>query len=252
MSVREPLSLPTVLTVRAVHVAVVQLVLLLALGLLLRWTPLGWLGALGSAALLDAATVRIARARGADALGAADGVTLLRATLTCGVAALVVESWGGAPHRAAAVTVLAAVSLALDWVDGKVARRTGGGSAFGGQFDGEADAFLLLVLSVWVAPLLGWWVLVVGLARYVFGAAGLVMPWMRVDLPYRYWRKVVTAAAGVALVVAAAEVAPRPLVIAALLGALLLVAESFTRDVWWLWTRRALPAMAPAAERGTP
>lgn len=237
-------------TPRAVPVAILQILLLLALGLVLRWTALGWLGAFVSVALLDAATLRIARAREADTLGPADVVTLVRATLTSGVVALVVESWSGAPQRAATVTVLAGVSLALDLVDGMVARRVGGGSPLGGQLDGEADAYLLLVLSVWVAPEVGWWVLVIGLARYVFGAVGWMQPWLRAQLPYRYWRKVVTATAGVALVVAAAGVVPVPLVTAALVVALLLVAESFGRDVWWLWSHRSVRTVEPATGAG--
>ena len=46
---------------------------------------------------------------------------------------------------------LAVVALALDAVDGRVARRTGTVSPFGARLDGEADAFLMLVLSVHVA-----------------------------------------------------------------------------------------------------
>ena len=37
----------------------------------------------------------------------------------------------------------------------------------------EVDAFLILVLSVYVAQSLGAWVLAIGLARYVFVAAEL-------------------------------------------------------------------------------
>ena len=64
--------------------------------------------------------------------------------------------------------------LVLDAVDGRVARRTGTTSSFGARFDGEADAFLILVLSVYVAARLGSWVLVIGAARYAFGRLGLV------------------------------------------------------------------------------
>ena len=96
----------------------------------------------------------------------------------------------------------------LDAVDGWVARRTGTVTAFGGRFDGEVDAFLILVLSLYVAPAVGWWVLAAGLARYAFAVAGWVLPWMRGRLEYRYWRKVVTAAAGIVLAVAAADVLP--------------------------------------------
>src|SRR5690606_6854276 len=116
-------------------------------------------------------------------------------------------------------------ALALDGVDGRVARATGTGSPFGGRLDGEADAFLLLVLSLPVAATFGGWVLVIGLARYVFAAAGWVLPWLRAQLPFRYWRKVVTATAGVVLVVATVDVVPGALARAGLVLALALIAE---------------------------
>ena len=77
-----------------------------------------------------------------------------------------------------------------------IVRRTGTGTALGARFDGEVDAFLMLVLSVFVARSAGWWVLSIGVARYAFLAAGWVLPWMRAGLPPRDWRKVVTATQG--------------------------------------------------------
>ena len=77
------------------------------------------------------------------------------------------------------------MALALDAVDGHVARATHTQSAFGGRFDGEADAFLLLVLSVHVAQEYGAWVLTIGVARYAFWAAGWVFDWFRRRLPSR-------------------------------------------------------------------
>ncbi len=62
---------------------------------------------------------------------------------------------------------------------------------------------------MYVAATVHGWVLAIGLARYAFAAAGWVLPWMRGQLPPRYWRKVVTAAQGIVLTVAAADVAPR-------------------------------------------
>ena len=41
------------------------------------------------------------------------------------------------------------------------------------------------------------------LLRYAFVAAGWVLPWMAATLPPRYWRKVVTAVAGIGLTIAA-------------------------------------------------
>ena len=46
------------------------------------------------------------------------------------------------------------------------------------------------------------------LVRYVFAVAGWLLPWLRAPLEFRYWRKVVTAAVGVALTVVVADLLP--------------------------------------------
>jgi phosphatidylglycerophosphate synthase len=199
-------------------------------------TLAGWLvGAacwLAANALLVAGLLRCGR----STLGLANGVTLARTTLVGGVAALVTAGFGGATSVPAIVT-LSAVALALDAVDGWIARRTHTVSAVGARFDGEVDAFLILVLSVYVARSMSAWVLAIGLMRYVFLAAG-VLPWMRVTLPARYWRKVVAATQGIVLTVAAADVLPRAWAEVSLLVALVLLVESFGRDVRWLVVNR--------------
>ena len=93
----------------------------------------------------------IARGTSALALGPADVVTLSRSILACLLAALVAQSFAGFVAVPVVVTI-AALALALDAVDGIIARRTRTSSPFGARFDGEADAFLILVLSVAVAP----------------------------------------------------------------------------------------------------
>jgi phosphatidylglycerophosphate synthase len=172
----------------------------------------------------------------ADPLGPADWVTLARATLTVGVAALVAYAFSW-PVPVALLVSLAAVALALDAVDGWVARRTRTTQA-GARFDAEVDAFLILVLSVYVAHGGNAWVLAIGTARYVFLMAGWRLSWMRDPLPARYWRKVVAATQGVVLTVAATAVLSPALTRVTLLVALALLAESFGRDVWWLWRNR--------------
>ncbi len=186
--------------------------------------------------LVLTAAVAGSRARD-DRLGPADLVTFTRALLACGVAALGTEGLlaEGSP---VVLVAMAAVALLLDAVDGRVARRTGTTSSFGARFDGEADAFLILVLSVYVAALLGWWVLAIGAVRYVFGLAAVVLPWMAARLPFRYWRKVVTAVQGIVLTLAAADVLPPAMSSLAVAAAMALLAESFGRDVLWLWRRR--------------
>jgi phosphatidylglycerophosphate synthase len=172
-------------------------------------------------------------------LAPADWVTLARATLAVGVAALVANSFG---HRTPApmLVSLTAVALALDAVDGWVARRSRTTPIVGAHFDAEVDAFLILVLSVYVARSAGAWVLTIGAARYAFLLAGWRTPWMRGALPARYWRKVVAATQGIMLTVAAAKVLPLGVSQAALGVALALLAESFGRDILWLRSPRNL------------
>ena len=117
-------------------------------------------------------------------LGPASRVTLARATLAVGVAALTADSFA---HDApvALIVTLAATALALDAADGWVARRTATATPLGARFDGEVDAFLILALSVYVAPEYGAWVLAIGAARYVFLSGEWLLPWMRAPLPPR-------------------------------------------------------------------
>ena len=168
-----------------------------------------------------------------DQWGPASWVTLARATLAVGVAVLAVVG-----TSVALLVTLAAAALALDAVDGWVARRTGTVTAFGARFDGEVDAFLILALSVHVAPTYGVWVLAIGAARYLFLAGEWLLPWMRAPLPPRRWRKVVAATQGIVLTVAAAAVLPRALTQALLVVAVVLLAASMGECAWWLSRRR--------------
>jgi phosphatidylglycerophosphate synthase len=224
----------------------VQVLVLGLLGASLGLGPAGWAVAVACEVVMSAALALGLSRYGADRLGPADWVTLARATLAIAVAALVADSFAR-PARVALLVSLAALALALDAVDGWVARRTSTSAALGAHFDAEVDAFLILVLSVYVARSAGAWVLAIGAARYLFLAAQGPLPWMREPLPPRHWRKVVAATQGVVLTVTAADVLPRGLTDAALVVALALLAESFGRDVWWLRRHRQGPAPAAPA-----
>lgn len=212
-----------------------QIVLLAALSAGVGLDPVGWLAGiayiLGLCALLTAA-VRRAQA---TTLGPADHVTLTRAVLVGGVTALVANRLfsGGTP--VATLVAIATVALVLDALDGLVARRSGTASALGARFDMEVDAFLILVLSVHVAVLVGPWALAIGAMRYAFVAASWTMPWMRSALPTRYSAKAVAALQAIVLVVATAEILPLPLAVALVSTALALLTWSFSHDVAWLW-----------------
>ncbi len=170
----------------------------------------------------------------------ADWVTLTRALLTAGVAGLVADSFGG-PVSIIALVTLSTVALALDAVDGQVARRTGTATPLGVRIDGEVDAFLILLLSIAVSQVYGGWVLVIGAARYVLLLAGWLIPWLAAPLPPRYWRKVVAAVQGIVLTVAVSGLLNRLVGMIAVGAALLLLAESFGRDVIWLYRTGAGP-----------
>ena len=176
----------------------------------------------------------------------ADWVTLTRALLAAGVAGLVAESLVR-PVPVTALVTLSAIALVLDAVDGQVARLTGTATPLGGRLDGEVDAFLILLLSIAVSEAYGSWVLLIGAARYVLLLAGWIIPWLAAPLPPRFWRKVVAAVQGIVLTVAVSGQVSRLAGMLAVCAALLLLAESFGRDVIWLYragvsqrTRRTL------------
>jgi phosphatidylglycerophosphate synthase len=196
-----------------------------------------WIVGMTCGLVTDAALARGLSRYRRERLSPADRVTLARATLAVGVAALTAESFNQ-PVPVTVLVALAAVALVLDAVDGWVARRTKTEAKLGAHFDAEVDAFLILVLSVYVARSTGAWVLAIGAARYAFLAAGWPLPWLREPLPPRYWRKVVAAIQGIVLTVVAADVLSPSMARVALVASLALLAESFGRDVLWLRARR--------------
>jgi phosphatidylglycerophosphate synthase len=200
----------------------------------------GWIVGLATgsvaAALLIAARMRSDQ----PAILPADWVSLTRMMLIAGVAGLVADSFGR-PVSITALVTLSSVALALDTVDGQVARWTGTATPLGGRIDGEADAFLILLLSIVVSQDYGSWVLVIGAARYALLLAGWLIPWLAAPLPPRFWRKVVAAVQGIVLTVAASGVPSRLAGMIAVAVALLLLAESFGRDVIWLYRTGAGP-----------
>jgi phosphatidylglycerophosphate synthase len=200
----------------------------------------GWIAGLatGSAATALLATARMRSDQ--PAIYPADWVTLTRALLIAGVAGLVADSFSR-PVSVTALVTLSSVALALDAVDGQVARRTGTATPLGARFDAEVDAFLILLLSIAVSRDYGSWVLVIGAARYALLLAGWLIPWLAAPLPPRFWGKVVAAVQGIVLTVAASGVVDRRTGMIAVAAALLLLAESFGRNVIWLYRTGARP-----------
>jgi phosphatidylglycerophosphate synthase len=163
---------------------------------------------------------------GRSGLGLANRITLLRAGLILPVAALV-PFFGALGARGAWwIIALSTVALILDGVDGRLARQTDTHSEFGARFDMEVDAFLLLALSllVWLLTPVGPWVLLIGGIRYLFVAAGWMLPALSESLEPSKRRQTVCVLQGVGLLVCLGPIVPGWLaqVVAALvLGALL-------------------------------
>jgi phosphatidylglycerophosphate synthase len=206
--------------------------------------PPGWLAAItfgvaGWAVLADALPRYEVRR-----FGPADYVTLARAVLVGGVVALTADT----SHPRGSVwplVVIASVALAMDAIDGQVARRSGTASPFGARFDMEVDAFLILVLSAFVATSLGWWVLAIGAMRYVFVAAARIWLWLAAPLPVRMSSKAVAAAQGIVLTLAI--VLPHTIATILVVAALAALTWSFAHDVRWLYRRRdTAPVDEPA------
>lgn len=188
-------------------------------------------------------------------LGAANRVTLARAVLVCGVAALTADAVADGVAPMGALVALASVALALDAVDGVVARRTGTVSALGARFDLETDAFLILVLSALVSRDLGWWILTIGLARYALllvVVAARWAPWLRGQVAPQRWRKVVAAHQGIVLTVATAQVLPSAVTVTAVAAGLGLLLLSFVTEVVTLRQSAVTPVRTTTGYAVTP
>jgi phosphatidylglycerophosphate synthase len=150
--------------------------------------------------------------------GPGNTVTMLRAVIVAGLAGLLLAREIPAPETA----LVAGAALALDGIDGPLARRTGLSSAFGARFDMEVDALLVLVLAALAAASgkAGPWVLWAGLLRYLWVGAGLLYPTLARPLPPSGRRRFVCAAAvaGLVLSLAAPAWLASPLCAAALLS----------------------------------
>ena len=208
-----------------------------------RTLPVGDLYAVKAALTLAAVMIIAAWTVGAHhpfpRFGAANQMTLVRAALVALVAGLVGEP-AVAPVAAAAVLLAVIVEL-LDGADGWLARRSSLASAFGARFDMEVDALLIMALAVlaWQHGKAGSWVLLSGLLRYAFVAAGWLAPWVSRPLPPSRRRQAVCVIQIAGLCAAVAPIVPpraSSLVAAVSLAAL---AASFLVDVVWLWRARA-------------
>lgn len=176
--------------------------------------------------------------------GAANLMTLVRLGIAAIFTGIVVEGLLDRSRISAGVAwtcvALLLVALVLDGVDGLLARRQAMASRFGARFDMEVDALTILLLSI-LAILLGKagaWVMLIGLMRYAFVAAGITWPALAAPLPPSLRRKAVCVVQYAALLVLLLPVAHPPATTAVAAVALAALAWSFAVDVGWLLRRR--------------
>ena len=194
-----------------------------------------WTAAALFAVMMTAVVATVSAHHPFARFGPANYVTMIRAALVALTAALLVE----APAERIAWWVVGATAglAALDGVDGWLARRTGLASAFGARFDVEVDALLILVLSlfVWRYDKAGVWVLACGSMRYLFVAAGWLMPWLAGPLRPTRRGKSVAVGQFVGLSLALSPVVPAPASVIAAGLTLAALVWSFGIDVRRLW-----------------
>jgi len=169
-----------------------------------------------------------------ESFGAANQVTVARGALVALLAGLIGERTAvGLPALVTAAAVTVAV---LDGVDGWMARRQRMVSDLGARFDMETDAVFIMVLAVlaWQLDKAGAWVLVSGLLRYLFVAAGLVVSGLRRALPPSMRRKFIAVVQVVALILALAPFVPATVTPAVAAIGLCALTLSFLVDVVWL------------------
>ena len=169
--------------------------------------------------------------------GAANQITTVRALLVSLVVSLIGEP--RLPAIAASAAAASVVVTLLDGVDGWLARRNRIASDFGARFDMEIDALLILALSMlaWRFEKAGAWVVLSGILRYAFVAAGARLTWLHAPLPASRRRQAICVLQIAALTVAIVPAIPPPIsapLAAVALGAL---GVSFLVDILWLWRR---------------
>ena len=167
-------------------------------------------------------------------------VTAIRAVIVAILAGLILLPRQAATMTAWIAVVAGTIAAILDGVDGWLARRKGLATAFGARFDMEVDALLILVLAIlaWRWSKAGAWVLLSGLLRYLFVAAGWMLPWMRGPLAPTRRARVICVVQIVTLIVTIAPIVAAPLSAAVAAGGLLTLAYSFIVDTVRLWRNR--------------
>jgi phosphatidylglycerophosphate synthase len=173
-----------------------------------------------------------------DRFGPANQVTTVRAALTAFVAGLAGEP--SVPAVAAAAAIAASIATIIDGMDGWLARRSGLSSDFGARFDLEIDALLILALSMlaWRHDKAGAWIVLSGLLRYLFIAAGSIWSWFKRPLPPSRRRQAICVIQLGGLIAALLPSVRPPHSAAVAAVSLAALLYSFLVDILWLWRNR--------------
>jgi phosphatidylglycerophosphate synthase len=159
-------------------------------------------------------------------------VTAARAAVAAVLLLMATASAAPGPGLRWALTGLAFAAFLGDGLDGFLARRTGTASEFGARFDMETDAFFILALALIVHAWgqAGAFVLLSGALRYLFVAAGWVVPALRAPLAPSLRRKTVCAVQTVVLVLSLAPAVSAPVAQGLCAAGLALLVASFAID----------------------
>ncbi len=171
-----------------------------------------------------------------EVLGLCNSVTLARLAMVATLFGVLFDMGAVSPW---VVFGIGALALALDGLDGWLARRAELQSDFGARFDMETDAVLGAVLALWVllSGTAGPEVLLLGFMRYAFVAASLWLPQLRTNLPHSFRRKVICVAQIGALLALTCPLIPTALVAPLVFGASAALTYSFAVDIRWLMRR---------------
>jgi phosphatidylglycerophosphate synthase len=191
-----------------------------------------------AAALATYALMGFLAWRGQDRphFGLANTVTTFRAGLIAVLPALILAPGGVDREISWGVVGVGLFALALDGLDGRIARRRGETSAFGARFDMEVDAAFVLFLSALAAATgrAGSWILLAGSMRYLWLVGTSVWPALRRPLPASRFRKSVCVIVLLLLLAALAPIIPQAAAALPCAAALALLLASFGRDLVWL------------------
>lgn len=176
----------------------------------------------------------------APRLGPANVLTLLRLALATLLFLPIMQPGLASGGPGWAILALAIITLALDGIDGPLARANGLAGSWGARFDMEVDSVFALLLSIaaWRIGMVGPWVILLGGLRYLFVLAALALPWVDAPLPERFRRKMVCVMQIATLVALIAPVTPAAWSGPAAFVMLAVLTWSFAIDVIWLAKRR--------------